>query len=43
MLEDSIKSRTHLLELVNIVLHENHDKVPKKKEKDSQNIAILKS
>ena len=43
MLEDSIKSRAHLLEMVNTVLHEKHDKVRKKKEKDSQNIAILKS
>jgi general secretion pathway protein A len=43
MLEDSIKSRAHLLEMVNNVLHEKHDKPRKKKEKDSQNIAILKS
>lgn len=42
MLENSIKSRAHLLEMVNIVLYEKHDKLRKKKEKDSQNIAILK-
>lgn len=43
MLEDSIKSRAHLLEMVNIILHEKHDKVRKDNEKGTQNIAILKS
>ena len=43
MLEDSIKSRAHLLEMVNNILEKKHDKVRKDNEKDSQNIAILRS
>jgi len=43
MLEDSIKSRARLLEMVNLILHEKHDKVRKDNEKDSQNVAILRS
>ena len=43
MLEESIKSRARLLEMVNLILHEKHDKVRKDNEKDPQNIAILRS
>jgi general secretion pathway protein A len=42
MLEDSIKSRAHLLQIINHLLHNKHDKVQKDNEKDSQNIAILR-
>jgi len=43
MLEDSIKSRAHLLKMVSHILSNKYDTAQKINEKDSQNIAILRS
>jgi len=43
MLEDSIKSRAHLLKMVDRILNEKHDKMRRQSEKDSQNVTILRN
>ncbi len=43
MLEDSIKSRAHILKMANRLLNKKHDELRKKNEKDAQNIAIIRN